>query len=456
MSAKKIVQQLKSAVILLLVLSLFFISLPLARVQAASLPSGGSTIDAAAAISAGTYSVGVLEEKVDHFFSIGIKAGQELNVTGKFTVMAVNEQYGTMDTIELYDDNKESLTSAFDDAQNLITVAALASSEKSTHTFYIRISDDTWGTESGELTATINDRFDAGSGTDAGQAIASALSIVPGSYKGYYSEVDTDDFYTVSAKAGPFSVKLTSAEKTRPTVKILDINRTELKNEIADNEGQIMTVSTNIASDQTVYVDINCDNIAGCVSAASEYSMVIGATAATGGGGQEYPDVVPVVPTGGGVAIDEVVAPVLKKVYDDKAKVVSQDGKNTLIYILGRSVQTTDLAAIKAAMEGIGYKTKKFSSDQLIMTKGFKQLIFSTTPGTNKIEVKSSFAMNWLWAGIIVGAIAFILLILIIILATRKKKPVSKPVEASPAVAAKDFEAQGAGTPPTPPTAPVQ
>jgi hypothetical protein len=426
---------------MLMVFSMVYSPLPSA--YAASLPSGGSTIDAAVAISAGAYSVGTLETDENHFFSIGIKPGQELVVSGKFIVKAENEQYGTLNTLELYDDSKESLVSAFDDASNLISIAALASSAINSQTFYIRISDDTWGTESGELTIALNDRYDASSGTDAGQSITSAISIEPGSYKGYLSENDTDDYYAVLAKSGAFSVNLTPDVKARPTIKIYDSNRTELKNEMADNVGQIMAVSTDLTSDQTVYVDVNCDINAGCESAASEYTMVIGAVAGTDTGEEKdiseekYPNVVPPVPTGGGVAIDQEVTPILKKVYDDKVKIASQTGKNTLIYVFDRTVAVTDLAAIKAAMEGIGYQSKEYSPTKLVMIKGFKKLTFTTTVGSDRIEVKSAWIMNWLWGGIIGGAIVLIVLILVIILVTKNRKPVLKQT-APPDVSVKD------------------
>ncbi|MFA7244161.1 MAG: hypothetical protein WC080_02660 [Patescibacteria group bacterium] len=435
----------------LLVLSLMTIFIPFSKVQAASLPSGGSTIDTAVGIAAGSYTVGRLVENEKHFYSISVKAGQELKVTGTFKVLTENAQYGTLNTIELFSDDKESMVSEFEDAPAPITVAALANSTKSTHTFYIRLSDDTWGTESGTFEVSLTDRFDAGSTTDAGQAITSAMSLNPGTYTGYYSSVDTDDYYAVSAKAGPFSVKLTPDTKAVPTVKVFDSNRTELGYEMAGNAGEIKTVSVDLSSDQVVYVGINCDINSGCETAASEYNMVISATAGAGGtggdvggGGTSYPDVVPVVPTGEGANTDAVVTPVIKKVYDDKAKIASQKGR-TLIYILGRNVADNDLTAIKAAMEGIGYKTKKFVSNELIVTKGFKQLTFTTAVGSNKISVKSGWVMNWLWAGIIGGAIILIILILIIILATRKKKPTAVPPTPT---------AANVGPAPAPPTPP--
>lgn len=418
-----------STIVLMLVFGVFA-TLFTQKVLAASLPAGGTTIDSAVVISAGSYSVGALVEKENHYYSIGVKAGQELTVTGKFKVLTENEQYGTLDTIELYDSNKESLVSSFDDAGSLITVSTLASSEKTDNIYFIRISDDTWGTESGELTVTLTDRFDANSGTDAGQKIESALAISSGSYKGYFSQVDIDDYYAISAKKGAFSVKLTPEAKTSPTVKIFDSNRKELASETAENEGAVISLSTDLASDQTVYVDVNCDINFGAVSKASEYSLEIGTSAGTSGGGENYPDITPITPTGDGITTDQVVAPVLKKVYDDKVKVSSQNGK-TLVYVVGRLVNSdNDLAAIKAAMEGLGYKTKKFISEQLVVTKGFKQLTFTTKTGSNKIEVKSNWVINWLWLGIIIGILVLIIVLIVVIIISRRKK--GPKVESTP------------------------
>lgn len=419
------------------------------KIKAAEIAKGGSAIENAVPITAGTYSGIALAEREETFYSISVKAGQELKVSGSFKVVAENETYGTNDTIEIFNDTKEKIASKFETAPALFSASALADSSKSTHTFYIRISDDTWGIESGEITVALNDRFDANSSTDAGKDFDSALSISPGSFKGYYSQVDTDDMYVISAKAGNFSAKIKPDKEASPSVKIFNASRSELVDEVASNGGEIVTAATTLDKDQNAYVQVTCDTNMGCKEDASEYSLEIGAVA--GGGGavtpENYDIVVPIVPTGGLTTVDSEVAPVLKKVFDDKVKLQKQNGNFTLIYIASRPVNAgADLQAIKAAMEGLGYKTKSISATQLVMTKGFKKLTFTVAEGSNKIEVKSSWIVSWLWLGVILGVIVLVVIVVIIIVVAKKGK--KKPTSVTPASA----PPTATPTPPTPPT----
>jgi hypothetical protein len=341
--------------------------------------------------------------------------------------------------MELFNESKEKLISKFEDAGTKFSVAALADSRKATQTFYLRISDDTWGTEDGEITVALNDKYDANSGTDAGNDYDSALSVGSGVFTGYLSEVDADDMYKISAKAGAFSAKVTPASNAGPYLRIYDANRTELESEWASNDGEIVTASTVLDKDQTTYVKVTCDINMGCEDEASQYGLEIGATVSGGDTGkpENYDVVVPIVPdTGGLITVDKEVAPVLKKVYDDNVKLQKQSGKTTLIYIVSRQVNSAaDLQAIKAAMEGLGYKTKSISDTQLVMTKGFKKLTFTVANGSNKIEVKSSWVVNWLWLGIILGIIVLIIIVVMVIVISKgKKKSVSvKPETPAPA-----------------------
>jgi len=403
---------------------------------AASIAKGGATIDAAVSITAGTYTVGALVEKEPQFYSISVKAGQELTVSGTFKVASEYESYGTNNALEIFDDAKVSLTDAYETAGDPISVATLADSSKATHTYYVKMADDTWGTESGNITIALNDRFDANLGTDAGGGFDVANTITSGSYTGYLSQVDTDDYFIVSADKGSASVKLTPASDATPTVKIYDANRKLLEEKSGSNDGEIFTATAEIEATQKIYIQINCDINNGCVDAASKYSIVISAGGSTSGTGttvpEDYDIVTPIVPDGGLVTIDKEVAPVLKTVYQDKIKLLEQKGTDTLVYVADR--QTTpaaDLAAIKAAMEGLGYKTKSLTDTQLIMTKGFKKLTFTVNPNTNKIEVAKGFVMNWLWFGVILGIIVLIALIITAVLISRKKKG-SKPQETFP------------------------
>jgi hypothetical protein len=52
------------------------------------------------------------------------------------------------------------------------------------------------------LSITITGQNDAGKGTDAGNTIAAATAITPGSYDGYLNSVDTEDWFSFSANSG--------------------------------------------------------------------------------------------------------------------------------------------------------------------------------------------------------------------------------------------------------------
>ena len=52
------------------------------------------------------------------------------------------------------------------------------------------------------LTVTITGQNDAGKGADAGNTIAAATAITPGSYDGYLNSVDTEDWYSFTANSG--------------------------------------------------------------------------------------------------------------------------------------------------------------------------------------------------------------------------------------------------------------
>lgn len=457
----------KNKIIYLVILFLAIVSFSgilSVKVQAATISGGGADIDSATAISAGKYTVGALAEKENHFYSISVKAGQELVVAGTFRVVTENETYGTNDTIEIYNDTKDSLVSEFDTAPALITVTALADSSKSTHTYYIRISDDTWGTESGELEITLNDRYDANSGTDAGESYDTALATTAGTITGYLSQVDTNDYYSISGVSGNVSAKITPAKEAMPEVKIFDANRKELASEVASNGGEIVTTSADIDTNQKVYIAVNCDINMGCSSEASQYSLVISNGASTGigdgdGGGTvvppdvivDYGTVVPVVPTGGAAQIDAVVRQPLNKTFNDKVK-AKEATTDRIVYVVEREIKGNDLQAIKAAMEAQGYKTKSISDTSLVMRKMFKEVKFEIVSGSNQITVSQKYIVSPLWIGIIAGALVLIIIIVVVIVVVSKKKPgVTPPKPAAGAIAtAPPISA----TPPTPPSTP--
>ena len=418
-------------VTLILILTLFS-----TKVYAASIPTGGTAIDSAVTITAGTYTVGALTAEEEMYYSISLKAGQELVVTGTFQVAEEYHDYGTNNAINIYDENKVAIVEEYESAGTLMTASTLANSTKSTYTYYISIADDTWGTASGTLGIAVNDRYDANSSTDAGSTFDSAMTVAAGSYTGYLSATDIDDYYTISGVAGTISAKVTPAQTGTPSVTIYDANRAELVNEWASNGGQIVTATGEISTNQKVYIKVSCEYSSDCLDPASVYALVItNGTSAIVPDTQEpeVPDIVvvepyvdittidPIVPTGKGAEIDAVVNPPLVKTFGENV-VVREVVNDRIVYVVKDPVKASDLESIKAAMEALGYKTKSITTDTLVMQKGFKEITFQRLEGSNQITVSQSSSTNTilLWAG--VGVLGLILIVLVILLVVKMKK----------------------------------
>jgi len=399
-----------------------FQNLTLPQVRAADLPAGGQSIDGAAQIQAGNFSLGTLAAKEARYFSIAVKAGQELTVSGSF--VAQDQTYGNNNTIEIFNENKESLVNDMESAGTQITVKILASSSKETHTYYIKISDDTWGTASGSIEIALKDSFDAGSKTDAADNFNQALSISAGKYNGFLSQVDTDDYYKISAGKGNFSVKITPQDGAmQPTLKIYDSQKTALKEATAESAGEVVSASQNLDEASAVYISINCDINSGCGSAASEYQMEISAEGATLSNTFENTIEIQLnTPTL--KSVHNKIYPILKEVFEDKVKLKEQKDITSLVYIVSRPIADFDLRTLRESLEKAGYKTESSTSNQIIMKKGSEELTFFLNIGDAEnpiITVSVKKIINWkLWGPIGVGILIIAIIIIVVI---KRKKP---------------------------------
>ncbi len=420
-----------SVVIIALISMLWIFS---SKVYATTIPNGGSSIETAVDITEGTYTVGSLEAEEEQFYVININAGQELVVTATFQVSQEYEDYGTNNAIDILDEDGVALVEEYESAGTPMSASILANSTNASYTYYIRIADDTWGTESGTLTVVVNDRFDAGSSTDAGSTFDSPMPISAGSYTGYLSEVDTDDRYTMTANSGTLSVKVTPEEDAMPTITIYDANRAEVASEWATNGGAIVTATVELLSSQKVYINVNCDINTGCSSSASAYTLVItngtgtvtedpdtGEDIVTGEPFITYDIITPVEPTGTAVELDAEVSTPLTDTFGENVK-IREIVNEKIIYVVEEEVKTTDLASIKVAMEALGYTTKSFTDDTLVVEKGLKQITFQIFEGSNQIIVSQRTITNTLalWVGIGIGVV--VLVILVILLVKKMKK----------------------------------
>lgn len=244
---------------------------------------GSSTIETASPITPGQYNGPALEFQQAAFYKITVKAGQELKIVGNFTP-ARTDYGGTLNTIRIYDQDRVQLVDQFEGsgtAVNVVTATTLASSAKETQTYYIEVTDDAWGTSSSTLDISLTDRYDAESNTDAGQTIETAMAIQAGRHTGYLSQVDTDDYFSVPAASGKFSIKVIPNGKMQPMVEIYDQDRTILSTHMAQNVGEIFTLTADVAQAGNVFVHISCDSSTGCVDEAREYVF---ATSISGNG----------------------------------------------------------------------------------------------------------------------------------------------------------------------------
>ncbi len=390
-------------------------------VQAAELPRGGESIDGAAIISAGTYSIGQMAEKEARYFQISVKAGQELEVSGTF--VAIDPGFSTNNTIEIFDDNKGSLTSEMESAGTAISQKTLASSSKDIHTYIIKITDDTWGTASGEVKIALNDKYDASTKTDAPDNFAKALAVASGNYKGYLSQIDTDDYFKISAKKGPISVKVTPASKDMiPTVKIYDANHKEIESKISKSAGAIVTASTDLIADGEAFFSINCDINTGCGSLACEYNMEINFVGNTETNNLPTENITPNSPTL--AKIHDQIFPILKEVFQDKVTLKEQKDITTLVYIVGRTISDFDFRLLREAMEGADYKLQTSSENQFVVKKGTEELTFAFNIGDGDnplITVSVKKIINWKLWGPILGTALLIAIIAIVIIVKKKK-----------------------------------
>lgn len=248
-----------------------------AEAKAAEIAKGGSAIETAVQITPGQYTGLPLAQDEKTFYKIPVNAGQELKVVGRFKP-ETNEYGGTMNTIKLYNEDRKEVDNEYDgdggtNGYNNVTVYGLVNSEKASQIYYIEVSDDTWGTQSGELDVTITDCFDAESKTDAGGSIEKALTIKSGSHKGYLSQDDTDDYYSVPASAGKFSIKVTPNSKITPTVEIYDQSKTKIAEQTSVNAGQIFTLTADLTKTENIFIHFTCDINSGCENEARDYTF---------------------------------------------------------------------------------------------------------------------------------------------------------------------------------------
>jgi len=237
-----------------------------------TLPYGGNGFNNAIEIDPGSYVTGhsIPGDAPEYF-----KLTQKVNAGQLLTIKVINpavESRNVFSNTKLYNAGRSVLCSSKNPLRNLNgasnsgSLLWLSGSQESSYTYYLTIGGGGIAStrENTEYVIMIDDNFDAGSQTDAGDTFETAMDIVPGTYKGYLSGLqgtDTKDIYRLPVEVGTtLNVKVTSPSDKMRAFKLYNEDRIEIAAEYAHNPGAIvktmqeMTYSGDISIGITPYV----------------------------------------------------------------------------------------------------------------------------------------------------------------------------------------------------------
>ncbi len=235
-----------------------------------ALPKGGDDFETAVELKLGSYVTDHdISRKTSEYFKLPIvKAGQML------VVKATNLPTGVdlISNAVLYNEARAMLVPGYDNPLDNIygagligTYKWLPNSSQNSYGYYISIGggDVNFTAEGTRYDISIEDMFDIGSQTDAGDTFEKAMGITPKEYEAYLSGklgTDTKDFYKVAVKKGEtLTAKVTPPAEAGMKVVVYDSNRGKLKEEYAPNPGAIVTNSVPITRSGDVFAEVSCD-----------------------------------------------------------------------------------------------------------------------------------------------------------------------------------------------------
>jgi len=154
----------------------------------------GDSLSQALAISPGT-DMGYLDlTDTSDYYKVSVSSGQTIDVI-------LTPPFGSDFDLALYDPNQSQVASSSYGGSQTDWVSHVA-----TATGYYYIQVDQWsGSGIYTLQVTVaggEAQNDWNSGTDAGNTLAQALTISPGTSTGYLDSADTDDYYKVNVSSG--------------------------------------------------------------------------------------------------------------------------------------------------------------------------------------------------------------------------------------------------------------
>jgi hypothetical protein len=227
---------------------------------------GGDSFENATQIYSGHSVEAGLDGGDEDYFYIMVNAGQTLVVIGS----TLDANYGGIQQ-SIYGEDKSVLNEF--EIRGALESALLSeslNSEKDSYKLYIR-TESTWDYfQHYSLDVSIEDHYDANSGTDAGDTFDTAMNITQGNYdgflSGYYSVhkgnwdsidrgTDHKDLYNVSLDAGEtINVKLTPPDDVKLKTTIYNQDRAEVNSTESPDTGVITRASWTAPSAQDVYV----------------------------------------------------------------------------------------------------------------------------------------------------------------------------------------------------------
>ena len=209
-----------------------------------------------------------------YLYITDVKPGQKVVVKARVLELqkaSLHQGY----EVSLYNEEREKLVSDHLSSTGSFTLEWLASSDKPSYWFFLKVSVGAMtdimggpGNVKGDIEYWVEDAFDAGLGTDAGSSFVTASRIAPGRYEGYLgvkgllagdaSGNDEADYYKIHVKEGEkLLLKLTPESVTTLHLALYDQGRKKVKEASSSNPGAIITLSWTSPASQYVYIAVN-------------------------------------------------------------------------------------------------------------------------------------------------------------------------------------------------------
>lgn len=250
---------------------------------AQALPKGGDAFGTAVTIEPGSYLTDrEIAQDSYEYFKISVKAGQVLTL--KFTTPAGGDPYAGGAVYNSLQEKVESemIIGSAGASKTIIWAASAADAG----TFYITVGSDYDVNATGvAYVISLDDHFDAGSQTDAGNTFETAMVLTaPGEYQGYlateYLGTDLVDIYKLRVGKGAMVVVTVTpkAVDTRFEVTIYDSNQEELASKSSANKGAIVVVSLTEALTKTADLYFKVDSKYWTTAEPISYTLKISTT----------------------------------------------------------------------------------------------------------------------------------------------------------------------------------